>query len=257
MKILLSGAGADELFGGYNRHWAFYQYLKNQHLIKVLGPLLKPFANHLPTGFSHPLRKQLRLAKKLFQNFDHSPENTFQNFLTFNELSEIGESIASSSENIDTARNWLSWALAQDIENYLINDVLALSDRASMQHGIELRVPYLSEKLAATIQNSNPEYLFRDGRKWILRQILTRHGGKLFADRTKEGFGLPLGHWLTEERVEHLWEFVHNPEHRVFGFIHQDFIKSLLREQKRRKADHGSFLWSVLILAHWLDYHFS
>jgi asparagine synthase (glutamine-hydrolysing) len=254
MKILLSGAGADEIFGGYNRHWAFYKYLRHRKTAGYLLPAIRKFTNLLPDGYAHPLRKQVRLMRKLSNSYDVSPAHTYHKFLTFDEFP-----LTIASETIPELKginDWMRWALDHDLKNYLVGDVLELSDRASMRHGIELRVPYLDDKLVDIAKSLPIDFVMSKGRKWILKELLTKHGGREFAHRPKDGFGLPLSHWLTDKRVGYLWEFVNNRNHIIFSFVDKGVIDRLLQQQRQKTHDHGPLLWSILILAHWLQRNF-
>ncbi len=253
MKILVSGAGADELFAGYNRHRAFYHYLNNKKIINFLIPLLKPVIGSIPTGRKIPYRKWLRLLKKWSGSCHKNPEITFHNYLVFNDL---------KSENIFTEKagndkNKLQWALDFDRNNYLVSDVLALTDRASMLHGIEVRVPYLDENLVKYINGFHPATLLKYGQKWILKEILKNNGGKKFVGRPKEGFGLPLSGWLLDKRADYLWEIFRTGDNMIFDFVDRGEFDRLVNQQKRGIEDHGPLLWSILVLGHWLDRNFS
>jgi asparagine synthase (glutamine-hydrolysing) len=150
----------------------------------------------------------------------------------------------------------MRWALNHDLRNYLLSDVLALSDKAAMLYGIELRVPYLDENLVNYMDGLPTETILKHGRKWILKDLLIKNGGKEFANRPKEGFGLPLSGWLMDKSVRHLWEFMGNPDHMVFKYLDRQLVERLIAEQKSKKADHGPLLWSILTLAHWLEQNF-
>ena len=252
MKVLLSGAGADELFAGYNRHTAYYKYLKNLGLANTFLPLLKPILKLLPTGFQHPMRKQFQLMKKLAISHDPLPLKIYDNFLAFNTLDIERPKIDSPDKDFD----WFGWALSHDQNNYLIGDVLALSDRASMLHGIELRVPYLNERLANYLNKFPHEMRINKGSKWILKEILNKYNGNKFTARSKEGFGLPLSNWLFDKKLAHLWEIFDDENPLLFEFLKKETFNRLLEEQKRKKEDHGPLLWSILVLAHWLHQKF-
>lgn len=252
MKILLSGAGADELFAGYNRHWAFYKYLINKQALNVVAPLLNPFLNNLPTGIQHPLRKKFRLLKKWSRSYDPSPQSTYNKYLTFDALNSH---LSVLDENEDE-KNWIGWALEHDQSNFLISDVLALSDKASMLHGIELRVPYLNEKLRTYLNSHQPDERIKYGQKWMLKNVLKKYGGKKFVNRPKEGFGLPLSNWLFDPRVVHLWNPVNSKNHVIYEFFDKNIVKKLVNQQKQKVEDHSQLLWSILVLSHWINRNF-
>ena len=256
MKILLSGAGADEHFAGYNRHFAFYTYLKNKRLLDSIFPLLKPALNSLPCGFPHPLRKQFRLLKKWSNSYDKSPSKTFYNYLKFSDLSADGN-IRECRDLPADDEHLFGWALSHDQNNYLISDVLALSDKASMQRGLELRVPYLDEKLANYLSGLPQTSLLKNGQKWVLKELLKKHGGRRFVNRPKEGFGLPLSNWLFDTRMAHLWELFESKESIIFNYLEKNKFANLVKQQKNKSDDHGPLLWSILVLGHWLERNFS
>lgn len=254
IKVLLSGAGADEVFGGYNRHLAFYRYLKYYNILNSTLPLSRPLSILLPTGFPHPFRKKFQLIKKFLGSIERSPENTFRNFLMFTELDTEKNRI---QDHHSIKSDWMAWALEHDLKNYLVGDVLALSDKAAMLHSIELRVPYLDEKLVKYMKGLSAEAILKHGRKWILKDLLGKHGGKAFADRPKEGFGLPLSNWLMDKSLGHLWGFMGKKDHIIFRYLDKNLVARLIAEQKSKKEDHGPLLWSVLTLAHWLEHNFT
>ena len=149
--------------------------------------------------------------------------------------------------------NWFEWALKHDQQNYLVSDVLALSDKAAMLHGIELRVPFLEENLAHYLSGLPSEALITKGQKWILKNILSKNGGGKFINRPKEGFGLPLSHWLFNKKVARLWELFELNESLIYTYIDKTIVDHLIDQQKRKVEDHGPLLWSLLVLGHWLQ----
>lgn len=256
VKVVLSGAGADELFGGYNRHGAYYHYLKNYRLLTTLGKVSKKIALLLPTGFPHPLRKTFRLAKKYTYSLSSDPAATFTNFIGLPTL----QSQIPQLPPIDTVQvtdsnfleHYLSFALEYDQHHYLIEDVLQISDMGSMAHSLELRVPYLDAPLVQYARPLPSEFRLQRGNKWILRQLLNQLGGQAFARRAKEGFGLPFGHWLRVNNSSIIKQYLEDPQQSLYQFFPYDRTQYLLRNHRNGRNDYSAELWSVMLLSAWL-----
>ncbi len=255
VKVVLSGAGADELFGGYNRHQAYYCYLRYYSLFKWLTKPSKNIAAALPTGFNHPLRKSFRLLKKFTQSLSDDPRTTFLQFVTLSELKDCSSATrkGKSFSEKDFVKNHLSFALQHDQQNYLIEDVLQMSDTSSMAHSLELRVPYLDAPLVRYVQSLPAVFRLKRGRKWILRNLLDQYGGQPFTRRTKEGFGLPFGHWLKEDKSTVIRRYLEDDYLPVYEFISSDQVSQLLTLHRKGQQDYSAELWTVMLLSAWLS----
>ncbi len=256
--VVLSGAGADELFAGYNRHQAFQWYLKNYALIKNVSPAIK-LGRHLPTGFRHPWRKSFRLLKKMSQSITEDPATTYQNFVRLSMPFPTGEPTAVTqplTEPEPREETYLQYALDQDLHHYLVYDILTLSDQMSMAQSLEMRMPYLDNPLIHFATQLSPRLRLRHGPKWILRQLLERNGGRLFTRRKKEGFGLPTGAWLRKEKFHFLRQPLENPQALLFQYIAFSQVQKMLHAHVRQKADYSQELWALLLLSAWLSHHF-
>jgi asparagine synthase (glutamine-hydrolysing) len=262
VKVALSGAGADELFAGYNRHRAFYKYLQNKHLLLLAKPLLKATAPFLPTGISHPLRRQFRLIRKLASKIHRQPDRTFLCFTALEApLLQLQQAKALPITPVTLAgasgkNDWLRWSLQWDQHQYLISDILALTDQASMLHGLEVRAPFLDNELASFLAGLQPDMIFRYGQKWILKEILMQHGGEEFTKRLKEGFGMPLGLWLKNPKNHPLLEPLRNPQHIIFRYLDFDRTNKLLQDHLNGRQDLSQELWALITLAIWLQKNF-
>jgi len=252
MKVLLSGAGADELFGGYNRHWAFYKYLEHKKVLDFTVPTVQSALRVFPGRVPLSWNKKVTHIQKMIKSYDRSPERTWLNFIAFNDF--IPESMSESS--LDPATPWMDWALHHDRSSYLVSDVLALTDKASMLHGMEVRVPYLDERIINHLHAIDKQLLMKQGRKWVLRKILIKSGGSQIANRSKEGFGLPLGNWLNDRTYRHLLEPLNRPNSEIFEFLDKKTSDRILSQHRSGKKDNGPLLWSLLVLAHWLERNF-
>ncbi|MDZ7605254.1 MAG: asparagine synthase C-terminal domain-containing protein [Cyclobacteriaceae bacterium] len=252
VKVLLSGAGADELFGGYNRHWAFYKYLVNKPLMDLLLPLSRSAFRYLPDLPGLSRVRHLQNMEKMAKSHDRSPEAMWLNMISFHEFKGAhGEFSEKSPSN-----SWMTWALWHDRTNYLVSDVLALTDKASMLHGLEVRVPYLDDRIVNHLGTIDSRSLMKQGRKWILRQILIDNGGAKIANRSKEGFGLPLGNWFSDKKSAHLFEPLQKANAYIFEFFEKEKFDRIFSEHQSGKRDNGPLIWSILVLSHWLEGNF-
>jgi asparagine synthase (glutamine-hydrolysing) len=262
IKVALSGAGADELFGGYNRHRAFALYLKHQNLAKIFKTCFRPLAPLLPTGLNHPWRKQFRLLRKLTYKIQGDPGQTFLNFTALDR--QLAHLWRPADDKATTGRHWpesreewLQWALKHDQQHYLMADVLAVTDQASMQHGLEVRTPYLDNHLFGFLSQLPASQLFQGGQKWVLKEVLARQQGSAFLHRSKEGFGLPLGSWLRKPGNRHLYAELQDRRQPVFEFLHYAATQTLLQSHQRHRQDLSSEIWALIVLAKWLKHNFT
>jgi asparagine synthase (glutamine-hydrolysing) len=257
VKVMLSGAGADEAFGGYNRHLAYYKYLKLRSRLPI--SLMKKLGEFLPSGFAHPFRKEFRLINKFAKQLDKNPERTFKNFCASEYFNDDFFGLKSAQINPPEEKNidhLLHFAFQYEKSRYLISDVLNMTDSMSMQNSLEVRVPYLDSVLLAQIERVKPSFLLKYGRKWMLQRMLTKKGGEEFCHRKKEGFGMPLGKWLREKEGLALLERLKNKNQLIYNHIAYDKVISLIQQHQHKKADLSAELWSLSVLAAWLEKEF-
>jgi len=250
VKTVLSGAGADEWYAGYNRHQAFHYYLKS-NVLKGNAKTFKNISSFLPTGKDHAFRKPFQLAKKFLENLDKNPQTTYLNFLSFkyfNLHQQLPESLTETN---------FKWALDHDRQHYLVEDVLMLGDQWSMRNSIEQRLPFLDNELTAYVDSIEQESLLANGKKWVLKSILNKYGGKEYNQRPKEGFGLPTGKWLHEGNFLEQLNFLNNPHSIIFNYTEKDKIDNLVKTHMLKKQDYSLEIWSVMVLANWLETHFN
>ncbi len=184
VKALLSGAGADELFGGYRRHQAFAWYflLRKSHLwpvFKKLLPLVAPLAGQ-------------KIGHILGQ-VSNNPADTFKQ-MSGNQFPEFKDPFAQETEAADFN---MSAALAFDQQYYLKKDVLVTADLGGMMAGVEVRVPFLDSAVVNWAQHNYPSAAeLRKQTKPALKSLLHDMGLPAFANRKKAGFGVPIDSWM-------------------------------------------------------------
>ena len=257
IKVALNGAGADELFAGYNRHSAYKSYLNHLLHRNLAIKLIKGTYNILPDGGNHSLKKVFRLWNKFTGMMDVDPIKTCHNFSSSEYF--IEKNIASNmleEKEYEDISYYLYYCLRNDRTKYLISDILALTDKMTMRSSIEARVPYLDQDLRKFVESINPSILLKNGRKWILKEILRKNGGEAFLQRPKEGFGMPFGYWLKQASNKNFIDQLVNKNHPIYEWVPYTTIKNLVDLHLSSKRDCSSELWSVLLLMNWYENEF-
>lgn len=234
VRVLINGGGADELFAGYNRHRAYNFYLK--YLLN------KPKSQAWLRGSTNITRS--KSAKKILGSIGEDPHHTFINMTSTN--LDIQHTLRPQNWNGDL----MNRALEHDKRNYLISDILALNDQASMHHSIEMRVPYLDNAVVNLAMGSEGEYKLKHGQKWILKRLLKERKGKKYSRRRKEGFGVQFGKWMLEKTA--FIEDLGNSNNPIFEFIPYNEVDDLIEAHKSTKVDHKVELWLLKTLSEWM-----
>ena len=257
VRVALSGAGADEWFAGYNRHWAYKKYLEYFYGNNFLIKLTNLSSSILPDGFTYSFRKQVKLWNKFASEISSDPLETYDNFRRQDFYKKFPPLYSDNfKEQKLSGKEYLQQALSKDRKEYLVSDILMLTDKLSMLKSLEVRVPYLDNELTNYLSKIPPDLLLKNGRKWILRELLQSIGGKEFANRSKEGFGMPVGKWVKEEKNRFLLEHIQNKNSYLYDHISYETVNALLLSHLSGKKDHTTILWSLIVLTNWLQKEF-
>jgi len=178
IKVLLSGAGADEWFAGYRRHWFLALWLRCQTLIP--GSSLRNLAAKIGLIV---VSKTADRTNQLQNIWDIAISSRLTSV-----LENVNPSTKRDSANVESIDDALSW----DQKEYLVQDVLAITDMATMAHGIEGRFPFLHPTITAFASQFSGQERLKNGRKWMLKSLLEPFTGLKFVDRRKRGFGIPI-----------------------------------------------------------------
>jgi asparagine synthase (glutamine-hydrolysing) len=269
VKVVLSGDGGDEAFGGYARYAhdlkeaALRRWLPGWFRRAVLRPLGRrwPKADWLP----RPLR-----AKTLLTNLSLAPGEAYANTLTLCRLPLRRELLAP-----DVARSLnghqpedrvlaahftappddaLGGMIAADVGVLLPDDFLVKVDRASMAHGLEVRPPLLDHELLELAARIPSRWKVRSGEtKWVFKQA---YRTQLPADvlwRPKHGFEIPIDAWLRGPLRPMFEAAVFDPQARVRDLVDQATARQVYRDHLSGRSRQGGVLWSLLVLARWAE----
>jgi asparagine synthase (glutamine-hydrolysing) len=141
-----------------------------------------------------------------------------------------------------------------DTNILLPDDFLTKVDRASMGFGLEVRPPFIDWKLMELAASMPSEYKIRQGsKKWMLKQLFETRLPNGLANRRKQGFELPINEWLRGPLHDQVRTCVLNPHGKIAEFINVAYARQLFDAHCKGTGRHGQLLWSLLILARWLD----
>ncbi|MBN8279077.1 MAG: asparagine synthase (glutamine-hydrolyzing) [Gammaproteobacteria bacterium] len=267
VKVILSGVGGDELFGGYDR----YQL---PHLVgqfrRIPGPLrrglLNPLLEALPVARHTRLLNLLRAARKVALVADKDSVERYQEVMEVFSAADLAELLPGGSA---TARPVLTTVLerylghaeldqmmAADLGTQLPDDLLLLTDKVSMAHSLECRVPLLDERLV-DLAARLPASLRVRGRqtRYILKKALAGILPPETLQRPKRGFGAPFGAWFAHELAPVTDEVLGPRGLQRRGLMNPRAIDGLIADHRARKADHTDHLVALTTLEIWCRLH--
>lgn len=254
VTVALSGDGGDELFMGYGFYkWA--QRLDNPFVKTIRKPvagLLHMFGNNRSKRASYLFRYPSEARKK---SHIFSQE---QYFFTETELQSIlkhpaGITIDEYNCSRKRALSTLEEQSFFDIKNYLPEELLVKTDRASMRHSLEVRVPLLDHRLVEFAVNLSPSLKLRGNtHKYLLKQVLYEYLPASLFDRPKWGFAIPLRIWLTKE-LSYLFDKYLDPVTvEECGIVRPEAVQQLRKEFFAGRDYLYNRLWALILLHKWI-----
>ncbi|MEK7176753.1 MAG: asparagine synthase (glutamine-hydrolyzing) [Patescibacteria group bacterium] len=248
VKVVLSGEGADELFGGYNI------YLEPFARRKILGlpKALLNFFIKLPFEFkgkNFARRGSLKLEDWYIGNasifkraevaklWTGSPQKPFLLHGLYNEVKDLSDS---------TKMQYI------DINTWLVGDILAKADKMSMAHSLELRVPFLDIEVSRLAEVLPDRFKWSGGTtKHLLRQAFKKVLPEAVRKRKKLGFPTPIKDWIAKEKESITTTIVSNPY--IKTHLNLRYVRQLIDEHVSKKSDNARKIYLLLMLAIWYN----
>jgi asparagine synthase (glutamine-hydrolysing) len=266
VTVALSGDGGDELFGGYETFVAQGHARLWGRLPKVLrSGLIEPVINAVPP--SAKKKGLINKAKRFVEGMDHSDdllhtrwrlfvgEAQRQRLFTAEALAamptEVGAHITEALARA-AHRGEVDQMLYADMKSYLVDNCLVKVDRMSMANSLEARVPLL-DKEVVELAFRVPERLKIAGghTKVLLKEVAARHVPRECVYRPKEGFSIPIKHWLKTELKPLMDELLAPADLAAAGLFNVTEVGRLKAEHLADRANHSHALWAMMVFQDW------
>lgn len=267
VKVAMTGLGGDELFGGYRRHLGL-QY--GEALGKMPGPIVRgivgPLVHRLPESSRY--EASLDHLKRFIRSVGWPASLRYQDSLAsippderrmlcnpefFSGVDQlVTERIVTLPYSKAQAAGALSRALLTDLETYLMDDVLALSDRISMWHSLELRVPYLDHRFVEFAFRVPERYKIRfSTQKYLLKKVAERWLPKDMIYHKKQGFEAPMAQWLKGPLLPFFDSLVNRSTLERMNIFNADEVIRLRNDHVRGVRKNSKILFSILMFCVW------
>lgn len=263
VKVILSGVGGDELWGGYDRYMMpHYVALIRQVPAWLRRIALGPLSRALPVDRHSRLLNLFRYLRTLTTLADAAPSDRYHQLMQVFGRKQLGGLLAKGQLGGDDAllqllarypkEQELNRIFLADAGTQLTDDLLLLSDKMSMAHSLESRVPLLDERLVDLAATVPPE-LRVNGRhtRYLLKRALRGVIPDVTLDRRKRGFGPPMGGWLKRELEPVLGRLLSPAAVARRGLLRPSVVTRLIDDHRSNRADHTDQLFALITLELW------
>ncbi len=256
VKVVLSGEGADEVFGGYEIYREPSAVAPIQALPKPFQSLLRSTAGKLPPGMkgkSYLQRATTALEQRYYGNayiFNESDKKGLLNTDMFPDGWEPAWSITEPYFKMSQGLDGTTRMQHLDFYTWLPGDILAKADRMTMAHSLELRVPYLDHLLVEFAATIPPRYkIYKGMTKYVLRQAAAKYLPEEVYTRPKLGFPVPIASWIRDYYRDDLRELFHSEAARTY--FKPSTLEQMLDQHCQGQGDYGRKLWTAAIFLLW------
>jgi len=266
VKVVLSGMGADELFGGYRRHAACQLAGRYARLPAAVRGAARFTVDRLPVAANGRGLRYVRWAKR-FLTFAELPEEPrFRRSYTLYDPAElaslISPDLAGEVDQViaEHAQVYHDNALSDEVNRMCLADArlflpglnLAYTDRASMAASVEVRVPFVDPIVtAAAFAIGGADKIGRNRGKLALKRAAESWLPKEIVYRPKASFSVPLRAWVQGDLAELIGDVLVRGEVVESGIIRREALDRLIADNQEGHQDRSKQIWQLLTLELW------
>ncbi|MBS4215294.1 asparagine synthase (glutamine-hydrolyzing) [Neobacillus rhizophilus] len=253
VTVVLSGEGADELFGGYNIYREPGDLEIFNKIPRVGKVLLKGIADMLPEGMKGksfiergvtPMEQRYIGNAKMFDEAEKRELlSVYREGLNYTDITKPLYEESRGYDPVDRMQYI-------DIHTWMRGDILLKADKMTMAHSLELRVPFLDKAVFETASKIPTSLKTANGTtKYVLRKAAEGVVPDHVLNRKKLGFPVPIRHWLKAEMNDWAKNIIR--ESQTDHLINKTYLLKLLDDHCQDKADNSRKIWTVLMFMVW------
>ncbi|NLK70090.1 MAG: asparagine synthase (glutamine-hydrolyzing) [Clostridiales bacterium] len=258
VKVVLSGEGADEMFGGYN----IYKESSGSPLYSKLPRPIRhgigSIASKLPAkrGVNFLVRKGMDLEERFIGNAYIFSEPERKKLLKIKTNAPNPIEITKPFYNLVRDKDDVTKMQFLDLHLWMTGDILLKADKMSMANSLELRVPFLDKKVMAVAQKIPTKYrVNRTNTKYAMRLAAKKSTPSQTANKKKLGFPVPIRVWLKEDKYYNIVKQYFTSD-TAEKYLNTDLLVKLLDEHKAGEKDNSRKIWTVFMFLVWHEVYF-
>lgn len=260
VKVVLSGEGADELFGGYRIYHEPFSLKYTKFLPRFIWKGISGICNLIPFDFKG--KNYINRASKSLEERFIGNANLFKH----NEKKKILKDTTGMLKTKEITKPFYDKVKDKDdivkmqyidIHLWMVGDILLKADRMSMANSLELRVPFLDKEVFKLASTLPLEYkVTKEGQtKLAMRMAAQKNIPEEVASRKKLGFPVPTREWLKQEKYYNIVKTEFTSENANKYFKEKEIVK-LLDEHYKCKKDNSRKIWAIYVFLVWYKQFF-
>jgi asparagine synthase (glutamine-hydrolysing) len=261
VTVVLTGDGADEIFGGYKRYIPFkrYDFFNENGIVSGAASLLKnllPASHQKKTAYNLFYRTLSLATQKKLQVYLSSGVDIFEDYQQcfLADENEYLREMQLDFEQINaSSMSGLKKIMNLDFDLFLFNDVLVKMDIATMRNSLEGRSPFLCKGLLEYAPSLNDDFKIKGTTtKFLLRKLAAKYLPDTLTNQPKRGFEVPLKQWVNHELKEMVNDYLTASNALNRSVLQPTFIQQLLGNTTTVPAEkRAKMLWTLLSMEVW------